>query len=179
MIEQIISDVIRREGAEFTNDPADAGGPTKYGITQATLSRWLEQPATIADVQNITAEDARRIYRFLYVEEPRFDEIDDAVLQGLVVDCGVLHGQARAAGWLQAAVGVKQDGKIGPVSIAAVNAARPLQLFLRICARRWRYMGEITQDKPDNLKWLEGWCNRGSGFLDQVASLPAGGAPQV
>ena len=178
MIEQIISEVILREGAVFTNDPADAGGPTKYGITQTTLSRWLGHEATIDEVKGLTSEDARRVYRFLYVEEPRFDDIADAALQALVVDCAVLHGQTLAAGWLQAAAGVKQDGKIGPVSIAAVNASRPLQLFLRICAKRWRYMGMITQERPTNLKWLEGWCNRGSSFLDQVATLTAGAAAQ-
>ena len=34
--DDIIDGIIRREGSTYTNDPADPGGPTKYGITLAT-----------------------------------------------------------------------------------------------------------------------------------------------
>jgi lysozyme family protein len=63
------------------------------------------------------------------------------VLLELVVDCAVLHGRGAAAHWLQEAAGVAADGKVGPATIAAVNAAKPLALYLRICATRWRFMG--------------------------------------
>jgi len=39
----VIYDLIEREGG-FSNHPADKGGPTKYGITQQTLSEWRGVP---------------------------------------------------------------------------------------------------------------------------------------
>lgn len=178
-IETIIDGILEREGNVFTNDPADAGGPTKFGITQGELSAWLGHAASIDEVRNLTEDDARMIYRDQYVEACGFGGIEDAALQALVVDCGVLHGRGTAARWLQEAAGAKVDGQVGPKTLAAVNGARPLQIYLRICAARWRFMGKITQDHPQNLKWLEGWCNRGSSFIDQIATVPAGGSPQA
>src|SRR3990172_7566648 len=47
----MISWVIEREGgAKFTDDPADRGGATKFGITAATLGRARRQPSP-ADVE--------------------------------------------------------------------------------------------------------------------------------
>jgi lysozyme family protein len=37
-MERLLDEVIAREGG-FVHHPADRGGPTKYGITQATLPR--------------------------------------------------------------------------------------------------------------------------------------------
>ena len=52
-VEQMIDDVIRREGG-FVDHPHDRGGPTNFGITQATLSRHLGRPASVADVRRLS-----------------------------------------------------------------------------------------------------------------------------
>ena len=38
--ETIIEHIIQVEGHAYTNNPADRGGPTKYGITQRTFPEW-------------------------------------------------------------------------------------------------------------------------------------------
>jgi lysozyme family protein len=168
-VETIIDGLIGRE-AGLVNDPNDRGGITKFGITKPTLSEWLGHAATDIDIAALSEDDARRIYSDLYVWGPGFDAIADPVLQELVVDCAVLHGRPTAAHWLQEAAGVPVDGKIGPKTIAAVNASRPLQLYLRICATRWRFMGADVHAKPNQVEFIHGWCNRGAHFLDIVAS---------
>jgi lysozyme family protein len=164
----IIDGLIGREGG-FVNDPTDKGGITKFGITKPTLTEWLGHEATDADIAALTRDDAERVYRELFLERTRFDEIADPVLLELVVDCAVLHGRSAAGHWLQEAAGVTADGKVGPATIAAVNAAKPLQLYLRICATRWRFMGADVGANPAQAKFIHGWCNRGAAFLDQVA----------
>ena len=59
-IDALIDDILVREGG-FVNHPADRGGPTHYGITQATLSRWRQQPVTVQDVQALTLEEAAQL----------------------------------------------------------------------------------------------------------------------
>ena len=63
-IEQILDDILRREGG-YVNHPADRGGPTNFGITAQTLGSWrkLGRPATAAEVQALTEPEARAIYR--------------------------------------------------------------------------------------------------------------------
>ena len=53
-VEQLIEDVIAREGG-YVAHPADTGGPTKFGVTRATLSRWRGHHVTAAAVQALAS----------------------------------------------------------------------------------------------------------------------------
>ena len=68
--EKIIKNIIRREGG-FVNHPADKGGATKYGITQATLGSWrgLKRNATVAEVQSLLQSEAEQIYYKNYIQK--------------------------------------------------------------------------------------------------------------
>jgi|GEM_PF-4548155 len=46
----LIDRLIDREGG-FVDHPADRGGPTKYGITLRTLSKWRGYPCSREDVE--------------------------------------------------------------------------------------------------------------------------------
>ena len=133
--DSIIDHIIQVEGHAYTNNPADRGGPTKYGITQRTLSRVLGHPATPEDVQRLSESDARGIYRKLYVTDPGFDRVGALAPEiGFeLVDAGVNVGPPRAAEWLQRALNalnrqgrdyadVKVDGDVGPATLEALRA---------------------------------------------------------
>ena len=51
-IEALITRVIEREGG-YVNHPADAGGPTRYGITLAALHDWRRAPVGAADADHL------------------------------------------------------------------------------------------------------------------------------
>jgi ferredoxin-NADP reductase len=86
-IEQILDDILRREGG-YVNHPADRGGPTNFGITAQTLGSWrkLGRPATAAEVQALTEPEARAIYRQQYITGPGFETITHPALLHLLVD---------------------------------------------------------------------------------------------
>ena len=50
----------------WSDHPADPGGKTMYGITQATLSNWLGRPASAAEIRNLSRAEAKTIYRDRY-----------------------------------------------------------------------------------------------------------------
>ena len=102
-VDEIIDGIIKAEGSTFTNDPADPGGPTKFGITQKTLGEYLGRKARVEEVKALTEQQARTIYLQLYVKGPGFDDLPDP-LRVLVIDSGVNHGQKTAAKLLQQAV---------------------------------------------------------------------------
>lgn len=142
MIPRIIEGVLQREGEKFTNDPNDAGGPTKWGITQKALSAYLGRPASILEVQNLSHDDAYKILYANYVSGPKFDlvaEMSELIGEELV-DSGVNCGVSTATLWLQKILNclnrnqkdftdIAEDGRLGLGSLQA------LRVFLSLRGR--------------------------------------------
>jgi len=168
-IDRILDDLLMREG-EYVAHPADRGGPTKYGITAATLGEWrrLGRPADAADVRALTEEEAREIYREMYYRRPGFDSIGDDALLNLVIDSAVHSGPSTVIRWLQAAVGVAQDGVIGPMTRSLLARADDApRVYRAVLAARMRYIGAIIRRNRPQAVFAEGWLSRLAGFLDR------------
>lgn len=164
-LSKIIDEIIVAESSDYTDHPEDRGGPTKYGITLKSLSDFRGRQCTPAEVERLTEAEARNIYMLKYVRGPGFVKIIDERLLGLVVDCGVNHGTARATRWLQEIVGVIQDGVFGPLTADAVNRHEPRKLFIRLLGIRIRFYGRLITDDPRQAKFAAGWMNRAVGFF--------------
>lgn len=99
-IERIIDDVLLREGGgAYTNHPADRGGPTRFGITEAKA----REHRYFGPMPALPEQIARAIYRQDYIITPRFDAvlaIDPSVGVELI-DTGVNMGTATATTFLQ------------------------------------------------------------------------------
>lgn len=175
-IDNLITQIIAREGgAQYTNRASDKGGPTKYGITLATLSASRGR-ATAEEVQALGEAEARAIYRKMYVEDPGFLKITDDGLQELLVDWGVNSGPGTAVTWLQMAVGVAVDGVLGPNTLNAIERITSPVVYSRVAKQRLRFYvrlalggAKVRAFRKDNrdtdLENLEGWCNRAMEFL--------------
>jgi len=168
-----LTHILRREGG-FVDHPADRGGPTNFGITAATLGDWrgLGRPASREEVKALTEREARKIYTQRYLTDTGFAQIPNAKLRDLLLDCAVHHGPRRAAVWLQEAVGVTADGKVGPRTVEAVTdygrrdqgrRRRPLQAV--ILAKRLVFLGELITKDPKQAVFAKGWMVRVAEFL--------------
>ena len=171
--DDIITDIIRREGTTYTNDPTDHGGPTKYGITLRDLRTWRQSVAVHPeDVEQLTEAEARDIYRARYIEQPGFDKIADEWLCAFLVDTAVLQGPRNAVKFLQRALGVERDGLLGPVTLAALETAQVQPLRKAVLRERIQHLiaCAVVDVPPEivsstNLKFLRGWLNRVTSFL--------------
>ncbi len=141
-IEQIIDDVLEAEGSKYTNDPADPGGPTRWGITSKTLRRWRRSSGypdghqvTADDVRALERREAAEIYRVEYVERPGFDKLEEEV-RPFVVDTGVNMGPGTAARMFQTAVGATVDGTIGPKTLARARRQDAGQILFELIRLR-------------------------------------------
>lgn len=181
-IDDLITGIMKREGWDtYTNRLADRGGPTKWGITLTSWRAYKNDHLLDApDVQAITEQQARDYYYRVNVVEPHFDLVRDDALRELLVDAGVNHGARHPAKWVQWAAEVPQDGNLGPVSLAAINVAAPLELFLWVCSFRIRLYGRLTSLDPNvkrarlagiplQAEFTAGWCNRVAEFLEGAA----------
>lgn len=165
--EDIIDDILRREGG-YVDHALDKGGCTNHGITQATLADWRGAPVTAQDVRNLTAVEAREIYRQRYIVEPNLCRILDDKVKGLAVDCAVNHGPSQAVKLLQLAAHIFPDGQFGPKTEAAVNRMDARALYARLCAARIRFYGQILKRNPTQCVFAEGWLNRASEFVEAL-----------
>lgn len=160
-----VTDRIIADEGGFVDNPADAGGPTKCGITIATLAAWRGKPCTAADVQDLTRTEAMAILGRKYVSGPGFDRITDTGLRTAVADAGVLFGPKRVIEALQQLVDITGDGVFGPVTAAAVNRAEPRALINALSL--WRVRQHIARcvADPSQLEFLAGWFIRAAAFV--------------
>lgn len=161
--DELIDDILTREGG-YVNHPADRGGPTNFGITQATLSRWRGHTVSAASVQALTIEEARDILSTEYLEQPGFLHLPEP-LRAQVVDFAVTSGQAQAVKNLQGLVGTERDGILGPVTRGAVSAHDPYTLAVRYWQERIRFYAQLAARpakalRPSQQPFLNGWLNR-------------------
>lgn len=132
VFERAFGHVIGIEGG-YVHDPADPGGETKFGISARAYSG--------RDIGNLTLSAARGIYRRDYWDRCQCDGLPPA-LAVAVFDAAVNQGVRPAARMLQRALGIGDDGIIGPVTLRAAHAADPAAILADFMARRAvRYAG--------------------------------------
>lgn len=174
-IEQFLNDLIKREGG-YVNNPADRGGATKYGITEA-VARQSGYKGSMKDLPESLARD---IYRKQYWTSPRFDQvniINSPIAEELLdtgVNCGVgfakptlqralnlLNNQGKG-GWSDLSV----DGVYGPATLSALktflakrgkDGEKTLLKVLNILQGN-RYI-EICERNPSQEQFFYGWIS--------------------
>jgi lysozyme family protein len=174
LLDNLIAELIGREGG-YVNDPTDRGGPTKYGITLATLHAWRQTPVGAADVEALTVSEATAIYATEYFTRPGFDAVTDLELQAFLFDFGVNSGAGTATMALQrvlAHAGAYTgaiDGELGPQSKAALaKITNTAALFFAVkCERLELLLRDVGREPPD-AKFAVGWANRVDGFSEPV-----------
>ena len=148
--------LITHEGG-FSNRPLsdDPGGATMYGVTE----KVARANGYTGAMQHFTLEQAKAIYRKDYWDACRCDAMPDGLRYPLF-DAAVNSGSGQAIKWLQAAVGVKVDGAIGPVTQQAVNMSAPQVTRQKMVGNRLRFMTD-----------LKNWAANARGWSRRIAAI--------
>lgn len=152
--------MIRNEGGYvLTNDPNDRGGQTFAGIARNRWPRWAGW--SIIDAGGEPQADlVRGFYRANFWTFLRLDEVQNQDVARTLFDFAVNAGTGTAAKLAQIVVGTTPDGKVGPKTLAALNAADPDLFMARFAlAKVARYRDIVTKDRSQ-LQYLLGWINR-------------------
>ena len=128
-IDGMIDELLEREGG-YVNHPADRGGPTSFGITEAVARAH----GYAGDMRRLPREEAAAIYRRLYWLRPKLDRLAErsARIAAELFDTGVNMGPAVAITFLQRALtalnrngrdfaDLVPDGRVGPATCAALD----------------------------------------------------------
>lgn len=124
--DRCIRAVLSEEGG-LSNHPQDPGGLPRFGISSRAYPHL--------DIRALTMDAAIAIYRRDYWNPIRGMDLPPA-LALLVFDSAVNQGVGTAARLLQKAVGVTEDGNIGPVTLRAALAVPLEQALIDFCAER-------------------------------------------
>ena len=159
---KLVPFILQWEGG-FVNDPLDVGGATNKGITIGTFTEYkrrkgLKAP-TVQDLKNISNEDWHEVFKGLYWDRWKADEIKNQAVANILVDwvwASGSHGIKRP----QRLLGVTVDGVVGSKTIAELNAKDPAELFRMIKADRLKFIDEICEKRPANNRFKKGWLNR-------------------
>lgn len=145
--------VLKHEGG-FVNHPKDPGGATNRGVTQKVYDAYRKTRARpIQSVKFISEDEVKAIYKFQYWDRVQGDFLPRG-LDYAVFDFAVNSGVGRASKYLQACVGVKQDGVIGAMTIAAIG--KPANVINAICDRRLSFLRNLDTF----LTFGRGWTRR-------------------
>jgi len=140
--------------ADLENDP---GGKTRYGVTEA-VARGV---GYTGDMRDLPISLAKTIYRSLYWDAVRGDELPDGI-RYFVFDAAAASGVRQSVLWLQRALGVAADGILGPVTLATAHAANPDRLKARLLSQRLRFMAGLS-NWPS---FSRGWSRRVADLLE-------------
>ena len=166
-IEKYFATIIEREGG-FVDNPSDKGGATKYGVTLNTLSEYMGKECTVDDIKNLPVDTAYKIFKDRYFIKSGIVNIRDYNLQAIMLDTAVNSGEGRAVKLLQQALGIKDDGIIGAVTIQFANAAMIEPLRKKYMSLRIRFLGRIIEKDHTQATFAAGWLNRCGDLLETL-----------
>lgn len=146
----------------YANLPHDKGGPTNKGVTLDTFRSFFGKDKTVDDLKAITDDQWLHIFRKGFWNRWKADEIKSQSIANLVVDW-LYHSGTYGITKVQALLGVKADGIVGPKTLAALNAQDPQTLFRRIHSAREIFMRSLS-----NFKYY------GNGYLNRLNSIGYG-----
>lgn len=158
--ESCLAETLRHEGG-WADHPKDPGGATMRGVTIGTFAQFKGRKVTKAELRAISDADLRAIYRRNYWDKVKADDLPSG-LDLVAFDAAVNSGPARGARWLQQALGVTADGKIGPATIAAAQKADAGFIVERAINVRLAF-----------LKSLKTWGTFGKGWQRRVDAVRA------
>lgn len=171
-IDELIDAAIDREG-DYSDHPADRGGPTRFGITQGVA----REDGYAGPMRAFPRDRAVAIYRRLYWTRPGYDRVADRApaIAAELFDTGINMGPAVASGFLQRALNALNrgaadypdmpvDGAIGPRTLGALDrflarrkpSGETLLLKAIEALQGERYLS-LAERRPANEAFLYGW----------------------
>jgi len=138
--------LIDSEGG-YTNNPADPGGETKFGLSKRSYPD--------VDIANLTLDGAKVIYMRDF-----WNTLGDAhpAIKFQCFDFAVNSGIGTAIRKLQLAVGVADDGHWGPQSATTLAAMDLNDVLMRFAAQRLIFMTSLST-----------WDSFGKGWARRIA----------
>lgn len=163
--EQSLKMLLHHEGG-YVWHPEDPGGETNLGVTRAVYEQWVGRQVMDGEMKALTVADVAPIYKTNYWDRIRADDLPSG-LDFAAFDWAVNSGTGRPAKVIQKYISAKQDGAIGPKTLALVAENDPSKMI--------QYLYEQRQKFYERLKTFEtfgkGWTRRNQETLKAAMEM--------
>lgn len=150
-----IERILSHEGG-YVNNPADPGGETKWGISKRSYPN--------VNIKALTREDAIEIYRKDFWNRVQGENLPTA-LAFQALDAAVNSGIGNAVRFLQRALGVADDGVVGPITLARLRSHSEWDVTALYIAERLEFMTKLNTWQT----FGKGWARRIAGNIRYAA----------
>lgn len=165
--------VLKNEGDTLSNNPADPGGLSKFGISLRLLKACgdiynFDGSGVREDtIRDLTIDQAKLIYYNEFWEHAPFEDIGNQIHCNYIFDMAINLGIAPAIKCVQRAIWavmkqptfINDDGILGPQTIAAIKMCGFL-LMPALRAERAAYYRNIVSHNSNQEDFIKGWINR-------------------
>lgn len=141
----------RADRGDWTSGRVNVGklNGTKYGISAMSYPDL--------DIKSLTLEDAKAIYKKDWWDKLGLDKYPEGMAYQLF-DAAINSGWHNAVEMLQAAIGVKVDGNLGPVTLAKFKTIQNDDMLMLFLAARLEFMTNVST-----------WSTYGRGWARRIA----------
>lgn len=148
--DEVFDRTIGHEGG-YVNNPKDPGGETNWGVTKntATVNGYT------GSMKSMTREQAKEIYQKAFWQRTQCEQYNP-ILGYQLFDAAVNHGIGNAIRILQRAVGVADDGRVGQLTLAAIQAKSIDDVVILFNAERLNFYTKLSTFAT----FGKGWTNR-------------------
>ena len=145
----------------YSNDKADKGGKTKYGIIEAEARKYGYK----GDMKDLSKEIAEDIYKNKYYLSNNLDKIKDKRVALSIADWTINSGNWGTKKAQQTVNILKGDvlvvdGVLGEKSIQAINSINPEMFLTQYHELQRKFYKAIVDNNPSQSVFLKGWLNR-------------------
>lgn len=156
----------------YANIAGDTGGETYQGISRKNWPAWrgweiIEKAKPLKHNQILKDKRLKDLVEVFYYEhfwKPILgDRVTNQPVANFLLDFYINSGY-HAVKTAQRLVAAKEDGVMGPKTLAAINAAEPGELLSRLKVARLSFLKGIVARNPGQSKFLAGWENRVNAF---------------
>lgn len=171
--DDIINEILEVEGKQFTDDPADSGGATRWGVTEKVARYWGYR----GQMKNLPRTTAFKILVDEYWTPIKGDALEalSPLIAQEVGDTAVNCGVHRAAVLLQRCLNVlnrngalypdlKADGKIGPATLGALETYLKHRSDVTLhkalnCLQGAHYIS-LAESREKDERFVYGWLDK-------------------
>ena len=160
VFDKIFEYILMVEGG-YSNDKADKGGKTKYGIIEVEARKYGYK----GDMKDLTKEIAEDIYKNKYYLSNNLDKIKDKRVALSMADWTINSGNWGTKKAQQTVNILKGDilvvdGILGEKSIQAINSINPEIFLTQYHELQRKFYQAIVAHNSSQKVFLKGWLNR-------------------
>lgn len=150
----------------FVNNPKDPGGATNKGITLRTFQAFYGKSKTVEDLKKITDAQVYKIAKEGFYDQILAPLIYSQDVADIFFDHAFSAGNSRAVTTIQKVLkdkfkkSIVVDGKMGRITVAAINSVDANKLFNYYWDARERHYRLIALLNTKLAVFLKGWLTR-------------------